>query len=206
MAQIYYYYTHTSPWAFLGHRAFIKLAEEHAASVHYRPVVMRDVFGSSGALPLKERPKSRQGYRFVELQRWRTRRGLPLNLQPAFFPVDAELADRTVIALALSGADPADYSESVMRGLWVDELDIADAAVLARLLGGSGADPERTLADSGGPAVARQYVANTSEAIRIGVIGAPCYVLNGEIFWGQDRLDLLAEALESGREPYLPPE
>ncbi len=205
MAEIEYYFTLVSPWAFLGHRVLRDLAAAHAGTIRYRPVALGKVFENSGATPLAQRPKARQEYRFLELQRWRERRGLPLNLKPRHFPTNPALADRTVIAMVQAGRDPGDYAESVFRACWMEDRDIADGAVLAEKLAAAGHDANRVLRAAESGEIESLYAENTAEAVRLNAIGSPTYVLNGEIFWGQDRLDMLADALESGRPPYRLP-
>lgn len=205
MAEIDYYFTLLSPWAYLGHRALLELAAEHGAEVRYRPVMLAKLFENSGAFPLAQRPKARQDYRFLELQRWRAKRGLPLNLQPKHFPTNPSLADRTVLALVEAGIDPGDFAERAFEACWVEDRDIADRGVLAELLASAGHDAERHLDGAESESAQQVYAANSAAAVRLNAIGSPTYVLNGEVFWGQDRLDLLAEALESGREPYRLP-
>lgn len=200
-----YYFTLLSPWAYLGHRALLDLAATHGATVRHKPVMLAKVFENSGGAPLAQRPKARQDYRFLELQRWRAKRGLPLNLKPKHFPTNPSLADRTVIALVAEGRDPGGYAEAVFRACWADERNIADPETLAERLAQAGHDPDHVLAAAESEAVGRIYEADTAEAIRMDAIGSPTYVLRGELFWGQDRLDLLADALQSGREPYSVP-
>ena len=204
MPAIEYYFTLSSPYAYLGHRAFLELAASHGAEVRYRPVALPAVFAETGGVPLPQRPKARQDYRFIELQRWRDRRGLPLNLRPRHFPTNPTLADRSVIALVEAGADPAGYMEAVFRALWAEERDIADRAVLADLLATAGHDAGSVLEAAEGDRAAAIHKANTEAAIAAGVVGSPTYVLNGEPFWGQDRIELLAEALKSGRAAFRP--
>jgi 2-hydroxychromene-2-carboxylate isomerase len=205
MAAIDYYFSLTSPYAYLGHAAFLKVAAEHGAEVRYRPVALPVVFEHTGGVPLPQRPKARRDYRFIELQRWRAVRGLPLNLQPRHFPADPTIAHLAVIALVQAGADPASFMDAVFRAVWAEEKDIADRAVLAELLRGAGHDSKAVLAAAETDSAAAIFKANTDAAIAAGVIGAPTYVLNGEPFWGQDRIELLADALKSGRPPYRPP-
>jgi 2-hydroxychromene-2-carboxylate isomerase len=205
MPAIDYFFTQVSPYAYLGHRAFVELAGKHGAEIRYKPVILPKVFENSGALPLAQRPKARQDYRFLELQRWRAMRGLPLNLKPRHFPTNPALADRSVIALAAAGHDPADYGERIFRACWAEDRDIADRETLADLLRASDHDAEAILAAADGADARTAYERNTAEAVALNAIGSPTYVLNGEVFWGQDRLDLLAEALISGRDPYRVP-
>jgi 2-hydroxychromene-2-carboxylate isomerase len=205
MAAIDYYFSLTSPFAYLGHAAFLKVAAEHGAEVRFRPVALPVVFEHTGGVPLPQRPKVRRDYRFIELQRWREVRGVPLNLQPKHFPADPTIAHLAVIALDRAGASPAAFMEAVFRALWAEERDIADRAVLAELLRGAGQVGDAVLAAAETDETAARHKANTEEAVAAGVIGSPTYVLNGEPFWGQDRIELLASALASGRQPYRPP-
>lgn len=206
MPAIDYFFTLSSPFAYLGHRAFIDLAAAHGTEVRYRPVALPRVFEHTGGVPLPQRPKARQDYRFVELRRWRDKRGVPLNLRPRHFPTNPTLADRAAIALSEAGGDPAGYMEAVFRALWAEERDIADRAVLAELLGAAGHDAAAVLEAAESDGIAAIHKANTDAAIAGCVIGSPTYVLDGEPFWGQDRIDLLAEALTSGRAPHRPGE
>ena len=202
MPTIDYFFTLVSPFAYLGHRAFLDVAGKYGAEVRFRPVALMGVWEHSGAVPLPQRPQSRQEYRLIELQRWREKRRVPLNLHPKHFPTNPTLADRSVIALVEAGADPGDYAGAVLRACWADDKDVADADVLAGLLDAAGHDARAILASAESDAVAAIHQANTDAAVAAGVVGAPGYVLNGEPFWGQDRIELLADALASGREPY----
>ncbi len=129
-------------------------------------------------------------------------RGLPLELEPKFFPVDPGLADRCVIALVGHGADPAGFIWRAHQGVWASNENIADPEQLAAYLAAEGHDAEAVLKAVGEPNAAETLARNTSEASDADAVGAPVYVLNGEPFWGQDRLDHLAHALETGRAPF----
>jgi 2-hydroxychromene-2-carboxylate isomerase len=202
MPTIDYFFTLVSPFVHLGHRAFLDIAREHGAEVRFRPIALMGVWEHSGAVPLPQRPQSRQDYRLIELQRWREKRRVPLNLHPKHFPTNPTLADRSVIALVEAGADPADYAEAVLRACWADDKDVAEAEVLTELLEAAGHDAGAILAAADSDAVAAIHKANTDAAVAAGIVGAPGYVLNGEPFWGQDRIELLADALASERAAY----
>lgn len=199
---IEYFFTSVSPWSYLGHDAFVELAREHGASVVYKPINLGAVFPETGGLPLAKRAPARQRYRLVELKRWREKRGLPLNLQPAHFPADPSLADRAAIAIQAAGGDPAGYMHRVFRAVWAYDRDIADEHVLEGILADAGHDVRAVLDAARGAEVVGAYEGNSHEAIGRSVFGAPTYVLGGEPFWGQDRIELLADALASGRAPY----
>lgn len=199
-----YFYTHVSPWAYLGHQAFVEIAAAHGQDIRFRPVNLAGVFEVSGGLPLAKRHPVRQAYRFIELQRWREKRGIALTLQPAFFPANPVLADCCAIAVAQAGGPVAACSERLFRAIWAEDRNIADEAVVAALLQETGLDADAILAAAQGAAVQEAYQENQRLAIELGVIGSPCYVLKGEPFWGQDRLDLLEDALTCGRDAFRP--
>jgi len=100
------------------------------AEVGYRPIRMAPVFAASGGLPLAQRPKQRQAYRLMELKRWRRRLDVPLNLQPAHFPVDEALAAGMVIAHGQRGGDVGRLSQAMMTAVWAEQRDLADRSTL----------------------------------------------------------------------------
>jgi 2-hydroxychromene-2-carboxylate isomerase len=194
--RIDYYFTPQSPWTYLGHQRFVDMAEAAGAAVRVLPVDFGKVFPLSGGLPLGQRAPQRQAYRLVELQRFSEHLQVPLNRQPKFFPVGGDPAARLITAvdqhdgstaaLALAGA--------IFRAVWAEERDIASDAVLAEILLAHGGDSAR-MAQAKAPEIQQLYEANTQQAITAGVFGAPSYVVDGEIFWGQDRLDYLERRL-----------
>lgn len=197
-----YYFSLISPFAYLGHLTFLALAQKHGASIAFKPMNVSDVFKTSGALPLLQRPPSRQAYRLIELQRIADYRQLPLTLKPKHFPTDPSLANAASAAIAAAGDNPGRFMFAAFQALWVQEQDIADEAVLRILLNACELDPDAVLEAAASPATQDQIAANTQAAIAAGVVGAPTYVLDGEPFWGQDRLEYLDQALSSGRGPY----
>jgi 2-hydroxychromene-2-carboxylate isomerase len=193
-----YYFTPQSPWTYLGHDRFARMAKAVGATVNLLPTDYGKVFPVSGGLPLGQRAPQRQAYRLVDLARFSRQLKMPLNLKPKFFPVAGDDAARLVIAV--SGQDGADaamrLSGAIFAAVWAQERNIADAATLGQLLAESQL-PAQRLADSRSAEVQRQYEANTAQAIEIGVFGAPSYVIDGEIFWGQDRLEFVEQALRT---------
>lgn len=198
MSPIDYYFAPQSPWTYLGHARFVAMARAAGAPVRVMPADYGQIFAASGGLPLAKRPPQRQAYRLVELARFRDHLGLPLNLQPRFFPVAVDDAARLIIAAQAHGGSEAALalSGAVFRAVWVQERDIADAATLALLLSEQGL-PASWLDESRSAQVQQAYEAHTRQAIAAGVFGAPSYVIEGEIFWGQDRLDLLQRRLQA---------
>jgi 2-hydroxychromene-2-carboxylate isomerase len=193
-----YCFTAQSPWTYLGHDRFAAMAKEWGATVRVRPVDFGQIFPISGGLPLGKRAPQRQAYRLVELKRISEHVGLPLNLHPKFFPVAGDPAARLIIAVDQhDGTDAAlRFCGAVFRAVWVEERDIADAGTLAQLLQEAGLNAN-LMEHAQHPSVQARYEQYTREAIEASVFGAPSYVVDGEIFWGQDRLDFLQRKLAS---------
>ena len=184
-----YYLTPTSPWTYLGHARFAGIASRHGVTVAVKPVDYGVIFPQSGGLPLAKRAPQRQAYRLVELARWREFLGVPLNLQPKFFPVDGTSAACVICAAPESKrmALAADF----LRAVWAEEKNIADTAVLAEIAARHGMTDTAGAIAQGKPV----YERNTQEALARLVFGAPTYAFRDELYWGQDRLDFLDRAL-----------
>jgi 2-hydroxychromene-2-carboxylate isomerase len=154
---------------------------------------------ASGGRPFLERPPQRRSYRQLELGRWSRRLGVPLRLEPRFYPVDRQPASRLLIAARELGVDALALSYAVLRAIWAENRDIADWDVLAAIADESGVDGATLVAAAARPARAEQLRRDTERAIAAEVFGAPTYVIGGERFWGQDRLDFVAERLAAAR-------
>lgn len=193
-----YYFAPQSPWTYLGHARFMAMASAARATVRALPADFGTVFAVSGGLPLSKRAPQRQAYRLQDLARFRDFLRLPLNLEPRHFPVAGDDAARLIIVVeSQDGAKAAlRLSGAILAAVWAQQRDIANATTLAELLA-EGDLPVQRLAQSQSHAVQERYVANTEAAIKAGVFGAPSYVIDGEIFWGQDRLDLVERKLQS---------
>ncbi len=195
-----YYFAPQSPWVYLGHARFAEIAQAANARVEVRPVDLGRVFSVSGGLPLGQRAPQRQAYRLVELERFSRELNQPLHLHPEFFPVAGDPAALLIAATALGAGTAAamKLTGAILAAVWREERNIADAAVLAALLDECALDAALA-AQAQSDAARERYEADTRRAIDVGVFGAPSYVIDGEIFWGQDRLDFLERALERTR-------
>jgi len=202
-----YTFSFISLYSYIGSKAFQELVARRAITVIYKPVDLMAVFAATGGVPLKQRSLPRQAYRLVEMQRWRAIRGIPLNLRPKFYMADPSRGHRMLLA-ALRRREPVGaFVHAALQALWADEQDIADPSTLVRLADASGLDGRALLAASDDAALHAEAQRLTEEAIAAKVFGAPFYVYRGEPFWGQDRIEMLEEAIVSGRPavPYLDP-
>ena len=192
-----YYFTPMSPWTYLGHQRFLAMAAQHGAIVRPKAVDFGKVFPASGGLPLPQRAPQRQAYRLQELRRWRDHLRIPLNIQPKYFPVAAESASLLLYAAGEQGTDALlRLAGAMLRAVWAEERNLADAATLHALANEQGLDGAALLAAA--PDMKERYEASTQEAIERQVFGAPTYAIGDELFWGQDRLDFVQRRLAAG--------
>lgn len=194
---IEYYFGLTSPFAYLGGGELAAIARRHDATVAVFPVSLASIFPVSGGLPLAKRAKQRQDYRLVELRRWSAFRNLPLNVQPSGFPADDTLASHAVIAARESGQDALAFSQAILRAVWAEERNIAEPEAVADAARTAGLDADSIMDRAAGDEIAALYKADTVRAIELGVFGSPTYFVDGEMFWGQDRLDFVDRKLSA---------
>lgn len=199
---IVYYFTITSPWSYLGHRPFLNMAAEHGFDIAFKPADFGPVFAQSGGLPLPKRSPQRRRYRMFELQRWRDYRKADLNLRPKHFPTDAALGNTMALMAADQGLDAGKLAEGFMRACWADEQDAGDRATLVKIADGLGMDGNALAAAASSDAGKARATAVTQAAMEAQVFGAPTYIVRGEPFWGQDRLELVERALKGVAGPY----
>jgi 2-hydroxychromene-2-carboxylate isomerase len=196
MAHVDYYFTLNSPWSYLGAARFRDILKKHGATVAVKPAKFGPIFEKTGGLPLPKRSPERRAYRLMELKRWREATGVPITIEPKYFPSDETKGTRLVLAAARSGLDALTLSLEIARAVWEREESFADDAVLQAACARAGVDKQ--MLDKVAPAeeLDQEHDRLTAEALSRGVFGAPSYVLDsGEFFWGQDRLEFLDRAL-----------
>ncbi len=191
-----YFLSHASPWTYLGSVRFHGIAKAAGASITYRPVSFSKVFAVSGGLPVGKRAPQRLKNRLTELARWREYLDVPLTLEPKYFPVSDQPASQLAIAADQQGLDIGRLSNALLRAVWAEERNIGDDGTLAAVADEQGMDGQALLEASKQPVIAKTFEAYTQEAIRRDVFGAPTYIVNDTLFWGQDRLDFVARMLD----------
>jgi len=191
------YYSLSSPWAYFGGPDFAALAERTGSKIVLRPYDFMKVVPVNGGVPLRTRPQPRQDYHALELDRWRKRLGMPLNLKPRFYPTDNKPAGHMVIAAQQRGLDAQALSHAILRALWAEEQDIALPETRRAIAESLGYDGAALVAAETAPETLAEYAANTERALEIGVFGAPTYVWNATLYWGQDRLSFLEEDMRA---------
>jgi 2-hydroxychromene-2-carboxylate isomerase len=143
-------------------------------------------------VPMASWSAERQAYVMADMSRWATYWGVPFSF-PTRFPMNSVKALRATLAA------PAPLHralrDAIFRAYWAEDRDISDDAVLRELVAGVGADADRVLAATQAPEVKAELIAATQRAVERGVFGAPTFIVDGELYWGQDRLDLVDERL-----------
>src|SRR5690242_1896890 len=198
-----YYISLNSPWTYMGSALLAEVARRNGATVNVKPAKFGPIFEKTGGLPLPKRSPERRAYRLMELKRWREVRNIPLILQPKNSPSNDAEATRLVIAAKLQGKDAHKLATEFGRALWELDEPMGEPAVMEAAAKRAGVDAAAVRA--GGPPDAeldQLYEQYTQEALGAGVFGAPSFVLpSGEIFWGQDRLEMLERALKMLPQP-----
>lgn len=188
-----YYHFLISPWSYLAIGTFNDLKKRTGITVNYLPIDVGSTFSNMGGVPPFKRHPSRQRLRMDELKRWSEHLNVPMNLTPAFFPADQTLAACMVYAATADQA--ATLSDAILTAVWRDEKNVADPDALVAIANDCGIDGKALLASADSDAMRQKLIDVTTSAHEKDVFGSPTYALDGELFWGQDRLDFLERAI-----------
>lgn len=186
------YFDVGSPASYLAWTQLPAIASRHKATLAWKPMLLGGVFQATGnQSPAAIEAKGR--YSRMDMQRFARRYGVPLNHNP-YFPVNTLHLMRGAVAF-LDTPRFDDYLTAVFNAMWVDEQDMGQPEVVARVLSHAGFDPEDVMARASDPAVKDRLKAITTEAVERGVFGAPTLFVDNEMFFGQDRLWMAEDAL-----------
>lgn len=183
-----------SPTTYLAWTQLPAIARETDAQISWRPMLLGGVFKATGnASPVTVPAKGR--WMGGDIARFARRYGVPFTFNP-HFPINTLTVMRGAAGLQLRQPERlAAYLDAVFRAMWVDAVNLDQAAEVARVLGAAGFDGAEFMALVGNPEVKAALMANTEEAVARGVFGAPSFFVGGDLYFGQDRLDFVREAL-----------
>ena len=192
--QLDFYFDFGSPTAYLAHCRLQQLTAQYDLTVNYRPMLLGGVFKATAntspvAIPAKGAYMLQQ-----DLPRFSRRYGVPLNFNP-HFPINTLNLMRGALAAEQLGC-LAPYIDAMFTAVWVDGKDMGDPGTVAATLDDAGLDSEQLLALSQQPDIKAALVAATEAAVERGCFGAPTLFMDGEMYFGQDRLDFVEEALQ----------
>lgn len=189
-----FYFDFGSPTSYLAYTQLPAICAEAGAELVYRPVLLGGVFQATGnASPIAVPAKGR--YTLTDMARFARRYGVPLKMNP-YFPINTLTLMRAATGVQLRQPERFEaLLACVFRGMWVEALNLGDPAVLGPWLAEAGFDPQALLALTAEQEVKDTLKANTEAAIQRGMFGAPTMFVGDDMFFGQDRLDFVREAL-----------
>jgi 2-hydroxychromene-2-carboxylate isomerase len=196
--KIEYYYGIPSPFAYLGSVKFQDIAKKYKAEIIEKPCdLVGGIFAKTGGIPVPQRSIQRQKYRLDEIQRWSQFLKIKINVKPKFFPPkDPHLPAKFTIAANLLGTKVV-FGHELLKQLWSEEKDISDEKNIEIVSSNFKIDFKELSSLAKSENVSKIYTDNTEEAVKKNVFGAPTYIFNNELFWGQDRLEFLERALKN---------
>lgn len=196
--KVEYYYSVVSPYAYLGVKKFQEIIKKYSLEVIEKPIdLVGTVFAETGGTPVPKRHPSRQQYRLVEIERFGNKLNININKQPKFFPpADPHKAALFTIASIKSGLS-IDFGKEVLTKLWSEEKDISQDSVLEEVCNKFKLNFNEIKTAANSEEIKSIYLSNSNDAIAQGVFGAPSFIMNNELFWGQDRLDFLEDKIKS---------
>jgi 2-hydroxychromene-2-carboxylate isomerase len=194
MAHVDFYYDIVCPYAYLGSTQIQAIADRCGASIDYKPILLGGVLQAVGSptVPMNAMPPSKARHNLLDMERWADLWKVPFKF-PNGHPRRSVHCMRTILA---SGDAGINVMHALYKAYWVDELDVAQPEVVAQALSDSGLNPEwskqaveQTIKD--------ELRERTAEAVSRGVFGVPTCIVDGELFWGQDRMDFVEAALQA---------
>ena len=201
MAEIEYFYAAHSAFAYLGSARLMQIADTAGRNIVHRPMDLNRVIAAVGATPFKDRETKHRAYYFRrEIERWAEHRNLPvMPTRPTHHRRDITLANCMLIAAITQGQNVDRLANEMLSRHWEQDADLSDSETLSAIAHAVDVDPAPLLEAADSAAVRAAYEANTQEAIDRSVFGSPTYFVDGDMFYGQDRLDLVERAL---KKPY----
>lgn len=191
--QVEFYFDFGSPYSYLAYKALPAIAAARGAQIAWRPMLLGGVFKATGNHSPVEIPAKGKWLQ-QDLQRWAARYGAVFRHNP-HFPINTLVLMRGAVGMQMRGSDFPRYVATVFRAMWAEPRNLGDPVELAAVLRQAGFDADAFQAMVNDAAVKEQLKKNTEEAVARGVFGAPTFFVGEEMYWGQDRLEFVAEAL-----------
>jgi 2-hydroxychromene-2-carboxylate isomerase len=197
MPVIEYFYSTHSAFAYIGSARLSEIARAAGRTILHRPFNLRPVIRAARGEGFSAFSEAHRAYFFGrEIERWSQHRNAPtISHRPTHHDNDLSLSSGMIIAAAAAGLSADSLAHAILEAHWRDDADHADPATLARLAASTGHDAAKLLERARDPAIQAIFNANTEEAIARSVFGSPTYFVDGDMFYGQDRLDHVERAL-----------
>jgi 2-hydroxychromene-2-carboxylate isomerase len=201
MREIEYFYSAHSAYAYLGSARFMAIAAEANRVIVHKPYELNKGVIGVGSTSTRSRPDNHRAYYFGrEIERWAEYREAPVvSGMPTHHWNDMTIANCLIIAAGARGAEADALAHAMLQAHWRDDADLADEGTLKDLMRGAGLDAAALMNAARGADALASYEANTREAIERSVFGSPTYIVDGDMFYGQDHLEMVERAL---RQPF----
>ena len=197
MKKILYFYSVASPFAHLGNKRLIEISKKYSVEIIEKPIdLVGKVFVATGGVPVPQRHISRQNYRLLELKRWGEFLNIKINQKPKFFPPKDPHTPALFCIASIDMGIKIEFGMKVLEQLWAQENDISNLEILKLIANDLKINFEDLNKLAMSDKIKNIYEANTQEAINMNIFGVPTYIYNNEMFWGQDRLELLEYSLK----------
>ncbi|MBW0175663.1 MAG: 2-hydroxychromene-2-carboxylate isomerase [Candidatus Fonsibacter sp.] len=197
MKKILYFYSVASPFAHLGNKRLIEISKKYSVEIIEKPIdLVGKVFVATGGVPVPQRHISRQNYRLLELKRWGEFLNIKINQKPKFFPPKDPHTPALFCIASIDMGIKIEFGMKVLEQLWAQENDISNLETLKLIANDLKINFEDLNKLAMSDKIKNIYEANTQEAINMNIFGVPTYIYNNEMFWGQDRLELLEYSLK----------
>jgi len=188
-----FFYDFGSPTVYLAATQLPSIAGSVGATIDWRPMLLGGVFKSTGnQSPVVVAAKA--AYMNDDLERFAKRYGVPFRFNP-HFPINTLALMRGAVAYQADAVVSSTYREAIFTAIWVEARNLNEPDVIQQVLRDAGLDPAELMNRIGEQTVKDQLIANTEEAVNRGVFGAPTFFVGEQMFFGQDRLDFVAEAI-----------
>jgi len=198
LTDIEYFYSTHSAYAYIGSRLLIDIANRHQCEIIHRPIDLNPVVEAASGEPFGYRTQKHRDYFFDrEIERWAEYRGSPLiNHRPTWHDEPLALPNGFVIAAIDQGHDVNQLAHEILKAHWLEDANHADPDILVKIAKSLNFDPAPLLEAALSKKVQAIHEANTKEAIKRSVFGSPTYFIDGDMFYGQDHLELVERALQ----------
>jgi len=197
MSEIEYFYSAHSAYAYLGSALFLEIARKTGRTIVHKPIDLNIVVPAAGAPGFAQKSDAYRSYYFGrEIQRWSEERNAPVMGRPTYHHHDTTLSNCMLIAGVSGGVNIDKLSHALLEAHWRFDADLADVATLERIANTAGYAGAALLDGAQSPAALETYANNSAEAVSRNVLGSPTYVIDGDVFYGQDRLEMVARAIE----------
>ena len=188
-----FFYDFGSPTVYLAATQLPAIAAAVGATIDWRPMLLGGVFKSTGNQSPVVVP-AKAAYMNNDLERFAKRYGVPFRFNP-HFPINTLALMRGAVAYQDDVVASSTYRDAIFMAIWVEARNLNEPDVIGQVLSDAGLDPAELMNRIGQQTVKDQLIANTEEAVNRGVFGAPTFFVGERMFFGQDRLDFVAEAL-----------